>query len=207
MVFWKLPSSIKYRCHGKIKGWTFFCLLPASVKSDWSLKNIRRSRIKSRAAKEKLAMEFIMNITFSNNSNNNADGFFKLHKYTEVFFFFWNCTTMGNYPLITGIAIRVSSFVAVILHEFLFSVFVLFCFLDNRSDRCSTVRYMYVERYDQTHNDRFCPVYYSGMIEDDFHFLFHCPKYSIPRENSIIKSNTIFVFHRIINWWIHRIFL
>ena len=31
-----------------------------------------------------------------------------------------NCTTMGNYPLITDIAIRVSSFVAVILHEFLF---------------------------------------------------------------------------------------
>ena len=60
-----------------------------------------------------------MNIIFSNNSNNNADGCFKLHKYTEVCFFF-NCTTMGNYPLITGIAIRVSSFVAVILHEFLF---------------------------------------------------------------------------------------
>ena len=58
-----------------------------------------------------------------------------------------------------------------------------FCFLDNRSDRCSTVRYMYVERYDQTpHNDRFCPVCNSGMIEDEFHFLLHCPKYSIPRE-------------------------
>ena len=44
----------------------------------------------SRAAKKKLAMEFIMNIIFSNNSNNNADGCFKLHKYTEVklcFFF------------------------------------------------------------------------------------------------------------------------
>ena len=58
-----------------------------------------------------------------------------------------------------------------------------FCFLDNRSDRCSTVRYTYVERYDQTsHNDRFCPVCNSGMIEDEFHFLLHCPKYSIPRE-------------------------
>ena len=56
-------------------------------------------------------------------------------------------------------------------------------FLYNRSDRCSTVRYMYVERYDQTpHNDRFCPVCNSGMIEDEFHFLLHCPKYSIPRE-------------------------
>ena len=26
--------------------------------------------------------------------------------------FFLNCTTMGNYPLITGIAIRVFSFIA-----------------------------------------------------------------------------------------------
>ena len=40
----------------------------------------------SRAAKKKLAMEFDMNIIFSN-SNNNADGCFKLHKYTEVGFF------------------------------------------------------------------------------------------------------------------------
>ena len=38
-------------------------------------------------------------------------------------------------------------------------------------------------RYDKTpHNDRFCPVCNSGIIEDEFHFLFHCPKYSIPRE-------------------------
>ena len=58
-----------------------------------------------------------------------------------------------------------------------------FCFLDNRSVRCSTVRYTNVERYDQTpHNDRFCPVCISGMIGDEFHFLLHCPKYSIPRE-------------------------
>ena len=35
-------------------------------------------------------------------------------------------------------------------------------------------------RYNQTsRNDRFCPVCNSGMIEDEFHFLFHCPKYSI----------------------------
>ena len=38
-------------------------------------------------------------------------------------------------------------------------------------------------RYNQTpHNDRFCPVCNSGIIEDEFHFLLHCPKYSIPRE-------------------------
>ena len=38
-------------------------------------------------------------------------------------------------------------------------------------------------RYNQTpHNDRFCPICNSGIIEDEFHFLFHCPKYSIPRE-------------------------
>ena len=43
----------------------------------------------SRAAKEKLAMEFNMNIIFSNNvSNNNAEVCFKLHKYTEVCFFY-----------------------------------------------------------------------------------------------------------------------
>ena len=31
-------------------------------------------------------------------------------------------------------------------------------------------------------NDRFWPICNSGIIEDEFHFLFHCPKYSIPRE-------------------------
>ena len=30
--------------------------------------------------------------------------------------------------------------------------------------------------------NRFCPICDSGIIEDEFHFLFHCPKYSIPRE-------------------------
>ena len=35
-------------------------------------------------------------------------------------------------------------------------------------------------RYNQTpHIDRFCPVCNSGIIEDEFHFLLHCPKYSI----------------------------
>ena len=38
-------------------------------------------------------------------------------------------------------------------------------------------------RYNQTpHNDRFCPVCNSGIIEDEFHILLYCPKYSIPRE-------------------------
>ena len=54
---------------------------------------------------KKLAVEFNMNIIFSNNSNNNADGCFKLHRYTEVCFFIR--TTMGNQPLISGITIRV----------------------------------------------------------------------------------------------------
>ena len=31
-------------------------------------------------------------------------------------------------------------------------------------------------------NDRFWPICSSGIIEDEFHFLFHCPRYSIPRE-------------------------
>ena len=60
-----------------------------------------------------------------------------------------------------------------------------FCFLDNLSDRCSTVRYNNVcgKTYDQTpHNDRFCPVCNSGISEDEFHFLLPCLKYSIPRE-------------------------
>ena len=38
-------------------------------------------------------------------------------------------------------------------------------------------------RYNQTpRNDRFCPICNSGIIEDEFHFLFYCPKYSFPRE-------------------------
>ena len=38
-------------------------------------------------------------------------------------------------------------------------------------------------KYNQTpHNDRFCAVCNSGIIEDEFHFLLHCPKYSIPSE-------------------------
>ena len=39
-------------------------------------------------------------------------------------------------------------------------------------------------RYNQTfRNDRFfCPICNSSIIKDEFHFLFHCPKYSIPRE-------------------------
>ena len=48
--------------------------------------------------------------------------------------------------------------------------------------------------YDQTpYNDRFCPVCNSGMSEDEFHFLLHCPKYSIPREKfySQIQHNFV----------------
>ena len=38
-------------------------------------------------------------------------------------------------------------------------------------------------RYNQTsRTDRFCPSCNSGITEDEFNFLFHCPKYSIPRE-------------------------
>ena len=78
--------------------------------------------------------------------------------------FVFICITMGNYPLITGIAIRIS--VSVLSSYFKSSSFFgRFCFPDNRSDRCSTVRSMYVEIHDQTpHNDRFCPVSNSGMI-------------------------------------------
>ena len=33
------------------------------------------------------------------------------------------------------------------------------------------------------HNDTFCPVCNSGIIEDEFHFLLNCPKHSVPGEN------------------------
>ena len=38
-------------------------------------------------------------------------------------------------------------------------------------------------RYNQIYrNDRFCPICNSVITEDEFHFLFPCPKYSISRE-------------------------
>ena len=49
-------------------------------------------------------------------------------------------------------------------------------------------------RYNETpHNDRFCPVCNSGIIEDEFHFLLHCLKYSIPREKFYNKIQQNFV--------------
>ena len=43
-------------------------------------------------------------------------------------------------------------------------------------------------------NDRFCPICNSGITEDEFHFLFHYPKYSIPREKfyNQIKQNFVY---------------
>ena len=71
-----------------------------------------------RVAKKKLAMEFNMNIIFSDNSNNNADGSFKLHKYTEICFFYLHY--YGKLPLDHWYCNSRFSFVAVILHEFIF---------------------------------------------------------------------------------------
>ena len=49
-------------------------------------------------------------------------------------------------------------------------------------------------RYNETpHNDRFCPVCNSGIIEDEFHFLLHCLKYSIRREKFYNKIQQNFV--------------
>ena len=46
-------------------------------------------------------------------------------------------------------------------------------------------------RYDQTpHNDRFCLVCNSGIIEEEFHFLLHCPKYSILGKKSLQSNPT-----------------
>ena len=43
-------------------------------------------------------------------------------------------------------------------------------------------------------NDRFCPICNSGITEDEFHFIFHYPKYSIPREKfyNQIKQNFVY---------------
>ena len=49
-------------------------------------------------------------------------------------------------------------------------------------------------RYNQTfRNDRFCPICNSGIIEDEFHFFFNCPKYSIPREKFYNQIQQTFV--------------
>ena len=42
-------------------------------------------------------------------------------------------------------------------------------------------------------NDRFCSVCNSGVIEDEFHFLLHCPKYSVPRKNFYNQIQQSFV--------------
>ena len=50
-------------------------------------------------------------------------------------------------------------------------------------------------RYNQTpRNDRFCHDCNSGIIEDEFHFLFHCPKYSFPREKFYNQIQQDFVY-------------
>ena len=61
-------------------------------------------------------------------------------------------------------------------------------------------------RYNQTsRNDRFCPICNSGIIEGEFHFLFHCRKYSIPREKfyNQIQEN----FFRLNSATLHRIII
>ena len=86
-----------------------------------------------------------------------------------------------------------------------------FCFLDNRSDRCSTVRYMYVERHVDIHflvTNKICSLSTLNMIKlpttiDSVlfvtlvwvktNFIFSCIVQSIQSQgkNSTIKSNTI----------------
>ena len=79
-----------------------------------------------RVAKKKLAMEFNMNIIFSDNSNNNADGSFKLHKYTEVCFFYLHY--YEKLPLDHWYYNSRFSFVAVILHELILILSLPFFF-------------------------------------------------------------------------------
>ena len=52
-------------------------------------------------------------------------------------------------------------------------------------------------RYNQTsRNERFCVICNSGIIEDEFLFLFNCPKYSIPREKFYNQIQQNFVDFR-----------
>ena len=117
--------------------------------------------------------------------------FFYLHDYGKLPLDQWYCNSRF-------------SFVAVILMGSYFKssfFFGRFCFLDNLSDRCSTVRYMYVERHMiklPTTIYRFCPVRNSGISEDECHLLLHCLKYSIPREkfyhqiqHNVVDSNQL----------------
>ena len=88
-----------------------------------------------------------MNIMFLNNSNYNADSLhvcFIKQVYGSLFLFYSH--NYGKLPL-TGIASRISVYFVVILSTYLRSSFFFgrFCVLSNRSERCSTVRY--VERY------------------------------------------------------------
>ena len=62
--------------------------------------------------------------------------------------------------------------------------------------------------YNQTsRNNTFCPICNSGIIEDEFHFLFHCPKYSILREKfynqiqqNFVDFNQLSCTELIIKW-------
>ena len=50
-------------------------------------------------------------------------------------------------------------------------------------------------RYNQTpHINSFFPVCNSGIIEDEFHFLLHCPKYSIPRKKYYNQIQHNFIY-------------
>ena len=85
------------------------------------------------------------------------------------------------------------------------------CFLDNRSDRCSTVRYMYVERHVDIYflaTNKICSlstlnkiklptsidsVLFVTLVWVKTNFIFSCIVQSIESQgkNSTIKSNTI----------------
>ena len=93
---------------------------------------------------------------------------------------------MGN---IQSIILRNYNFTAYFIHDSKISSYLdLTRNSTNRKDleklRISNHKLMIeTGRYDKTpHNDRFCPVCNSGIIEDIFRFLLHCPKYTILRE-------------------------
>ena len=140
-------------------------------------------------------MEFIMNINFSNNSNNNADGCFKLYKYTESKFVFlfaeiWKITPW-SLVLHFAFQLRCSNFAWVLilslrsfLEDFVFSTTDLTdvpqyvtCMWEGMIKLPTTIE----------------SVLFVTLVWLKTNFIFSCIVQSIQSQgkNSIIKSNTI----------------
>ena len=57
-----------------------------------------------------------------------------------------------------------------------------------------------IDRYNQTTRDnRHCHFCGSNLLEDEVHFLFHCPKYSMIRNNFYYKYYPVTLINGLIN--------